>query len=662
MACSTSSVLLRRVRALLGEEAVQEVLSRAGVPQPASYFDDIGNWMPYADSLALFAAAVEVTGDDRLAQRVGEHTVRQHAGTPVATLFRSLGSPEAVYEQLSIGVSKFTTVTELHPERVSAGRATLRAQARPGHHRDRNMCLLMLGMLSQPTVLFGLPPASVAHPECELRGAPHCRYEVSWDAGQAADATDPEKVLVALEAQLAAMGDRLDSMYATARDLIALSDLDGALERITHRAATAVRAPSYLLAVRTDEDSEPRIHQRGLEPEQAAAEARALLDGGGTRSDGSRLVADIASETRHYGRIVAASPSESFFPHERDVLEIYGRYAAAVLDTHTALAAARDNERQSRALLQLAQALAAAPSSPEVAQRLVDATPAVVDCDRVSVFLWHEDEGVLRFEAGTAEGGVRERVARLQIRPSDTPVLERLLAGRRPEPVLVTSESTDPFLGGVMRQTAVAAMLVVPIVAQGRFYGAMTVSVTERPDRLRRAGLGESLAGVVALAATAFDNARLIEAIAHQASHDNLTGLLGHRAFHEAIGAPREEPVTLAMIDLDDFKAINDTYGHPAGDAALRLVAEALRGAVREGDAVFRVGGEEFAVLLAGLTGAEARPVADRLRLAVAAAPFRVPLRISVGLASGAHGELVDRADAALYAAKRAGKDRVAVA
>jgi diguanylate cyclase (GGDEF)-like protein len=204
-------------------------------------------------------------------------------------------------------------------------------------------------------------------------------------------------------------------------------------------------------------------------------------------------------------------------------------------------------------------------------------------------------------------------------------------------------------------------MLVVPIVAQGRFYGAMTVAVTERPARLRRAGLGESLAGVVALAATAFDNARLIETIAHQARHDNLTGLLGHRAFHEAIDEPRDVAGTLAMIDLDDFKTINDTYGHPVGDAALRLVAEALRAAVRDGDAVYRVGGEEFAVLLPGLTAAEARPVADRLRLAVSAAPFRVPLRISVGLASGDGDGLVDRADAALYAAKRGGKDRVAI-
>src|SRR5690242_481438 len=126
VACSTTSVLLRRVRTALGDQAVQEVLTRAGVEHEAAYYDDIGNWIPYADSLALFAAAAEITGDDWFAQRVGEDTVRQHAGTPVATLFRSLGSPEAVYEQLSIGVGKFTTVTELEPEHVSAGRATVR--------------------------------------------------------------------------------------------------------------------------------------------------------------------------------------------------------------------------------------------------------------------------------------------------------------------------------------------------------------------------------------------------------------------------------------------------------------------------------------------------------------------------------------------------------
>jgi diguanylate cyclase (GGDEF)-like protein len=125
-----------------------------------------------------------------------------------------------------------------------------------------------------------------------------------------------------------------------------------------------------------------------------------------------------------------------------------------------------------------------------------------------------------------------------------------------------------------------------------------------------------------------------------------------------------DDPVrfTLATIDIDDFKAINDRFGHPVGDEALVRVADALRASIREQDAVFRVGGEEFAVLLPGLSAADALPLAERLRSAVASISFGCPLRVSVGLAAwptdAPDGKiLIELADAALYAAKHAGKD-----
>jgi diguanylate cyclase (GGDEF)-like protein len=163
-----------------------------------------------------------------------------------------------------------------------------------------------------------------------------------------------------------------------------------------------------------------------------------------------------------------------------------------------------------------------------------------------------------------------------------------------------------------------------------------------------------------------------METMAHQASHDSLTGLLGHRAFHEALtdGVRDDGAVgafTLATIDIDDFKLVNDLHGHPVGDQALLHVADALRGSVRAEDLVFRVGGEEFAVLLPGLTARDALPVVERLRAAVADTTFALPLRVSIGLASWPEDAtdgvgLVERADAALYAAKHNGKDRTSLA
>jgi diguanylate cyclase (GGDEF)-like protein len=665
-----ASTLLRYARARGGEEAIQEILKQAAVGYTATHLDDVSNWIWHEEAIALFVAAAEVLGDEHIGIRVGEQTVRQHAGTPVATLLRSLGSPEAVYGQLTVGVSKFSTITELIPE-VEPGRAVIRARARNSSTRHPHMCDWTRGLLSQPPVLFGLPPADVEETECAARGGDYCCYTITWDAEQAATAADPQELITALESQLVAMTERLESVYDTARDLIALDDLDAALARITERAATAVRAPSYLLAVRTSPGDPLRVHHRGYVDDDVAEAARRLLDGAGEVATGACVVVDVASATRHYGRLMASSPTEAFFPHERDLLDVYGRYAAAVLDMATAYDEAQRRGEQSRALLELSRALAAASTSDEVAQRLADAVPSVVDCDRLAAFLWDAEEEALVCHAATGQAGARALLRNLRIRGSDTPALAGLLAEPNPSPLFFDAGTDDRYVAEIMRQTGSEALIVVPIVTHERFYGTLHVSVTSRAERLQPTpGLLDLLAGVVAQSATALDNAHLIETMVHQARFDNLTGLLGHRAFHEALEIQLESakgPFTLASIDLDDFKLINDLHGHPTGDEALRRVAEALRHGVREHDSVFRVGGEEFAVLLPGVTAGEAQPLAERLREAVARTAFALPLRVSIGLASwpadaSDRDALLERADAALYAAKRGGKDRVATA
>jgi diguanylate cyclase (GGDEF)-like protein/putative nucleotidyltransferase with HDIG domain len=657
-----ASTLVRHARTQAGDDAVTEILSRSGLEYSATYLDDPSNWIWQHEAIELLVAAAEALGDPEIGLHVGEQTVRQHAGTPVATMLRSLGSPEAVYEQLTVAVSKFSTTTDLHPE-VEPGQAVVSARSRTGFARHPLMCDWTRGLLSQPPALFGAPPAHVEESLCQARGDECCRYTVIWDAELAT--ADPQQLATALETQLAAMTQRIESMYATARDLITVDDLDGALARITERAATAARAPNYLLAVRTSPDAPPRVHHRGYVDEDIQSTAHALLDGSIDEGDGSRIVVDVASATRHYGRLMAASPGGAFFAHEREALDVYARYAATVLDTATALEEARSREEQSRALLELARAVAAASTSDEVARRLAEVVPAVVDCDRVATFIWDEDDEELVCRAMTGHG---ELVKDLRIRASDTPTLAGLVERAEPDPIFFTPDTDDPYVAGVLEQTGSKALIVVPIVAHEHFYGSLHVSVADRPERLQpNPALLDLLAGVVAQTATALDNARLIETMAHQARFDNLTGLLGHRAFHEALEIQLERtgvPFTLAAIDIDDFKLINDLHGHPIGDEALRRVAEALRRGAGEHDSVFRVGGEEFAVLLPGRSSDEARATAERLREAVAATPFALPLRVSIGLAgwpddASDRDSLLERADDALYAAKRAGKNRV---
>src|SRR5205807_1002079 len=323
------------------------------------------------------------------------------------------------------------------------------------------------------------------------------------------------------------------------------------------------------------------------------------------------------------GRLLAVSPSGGFFPQERDMFAVYARYAASVLDTATALDDARRRHRESRALLELSRAVAQVTTGDEVAQRLVKAVPAVVDCDRVGVFLWSEQDDALTCRAVTElAGSASDLLLDVRIGASDSSAIAEQIERAETRPLNFDPETADAFIGRVMRRMGSVALVLVPIVAHDHYYGFISVSVAERSERLHLTrALEETLAGIAAIAATALDNARLIETMAHQARHDSLTGLLGHRAFHEALetelGLVDEgHPFTLALLDLDDFKLVNDLHGHPVGDEALRKVAEALRRCIRDHDTIFRIGGEEFAVLLPRLEAKDALPVAERLRAA----------------------------------------------
>src|SRR3982751_5328971 len=154
VSCSMASTLVRHVRTQAGDAAVDEILSRSALEYGAGYLDDPSNWIWQHEAIDLLVAAAEVLDDPEIGLHVGEETVRQHAGTPVATMLRSLGSPEAVYEQLTVGVSKFSTVTELIPE-GEPGRAVVHTRARHGFARDQIMCDWTRGLLSQPPALFG---------------------------------------------------------------------------------------------------------------------------------------------------------------------------------------------------------------------------------------------------------------------------------------------------------------------------------------------------------------------------------------------------------------------------------------------------------------------------------------------------------------------------
>jgi diguanylate cyclase (GGDEF)-like protein len=213
------------------------------------------------------------------------------------------------------------------------------------------------------------------------------------------------------------------------------------------------------------------------------------------------------------------------------------------------------------------------------------------------------------------------------------------------------------------------ASLVLPtlaLLALAGILGSLTVWLSRRV--LEPA---ERLEGARRILEDAYDRAR------SEALRDTLTGLGNHRAFQEEMerqwaGAVRHnQPLALAIVDLDDFKRINDDYGHHGGDRALQSFGQLLRAQVRDFDVAARLGGEEFAILLPQTTAEAATVVAARTRDTLAASPIpvsneaTVQLSASFGIAESSPGqttdELLRRADEALYAAKRAGKNRYVV-
>ena len=209
--------------------------------------------------------------------------------------------------------------------------------------------------------------------------------------------------------------------------------------------------------------------------------------------------------------------------------------------------------------------------------------------------------------------------------------------------------------------------LAVPLVCDGRVLGSLLVTM---PPDSELVADEEFVADIAELAASAFASERRLALTYAEARRDALTGLANRRALDERLeaalreAAAVEQEVALVVFDLDDFKRFNDAGGHAAGDAVLAQVARAATRVLRNGEELFRIGGDEFVVVVEGDTEAGWQ-VANRIQGALEAQTRGGSLpTISAGVATypddaGRAAELLAAADAALYASKRRGKSRV---
>jgi diguanylate cyclase (GGDEF)-like protein len=218
------------------------------------------------------------------------------------------------------------------------------------------------------------------------------------------------------------------------------------------------------------------------------------------------------------------------------------------------------------------------------------------------------------------------------------------------------------------RSTGACSAVCVPVSIMGRSVGVL--HVTKEGHEQAPTEVTEELQVLANQVGNRIGMLRMMAETQLQASTDGLTGLLNRRSLENEVHQLRREgtPFALVMADLDHFKELNDTYGHDAGDRALRIFSETLRRVVRPDDLVCRYGGEEFAIVLPYCTVTQAVEVIERARAETNTIgergdcpPFTASFGVVGGDSEAPFEELVSRADASLYRAKRDGRDRIEV-
>ena len=339
-----------------------------------------------------------------------------------------------------------------------------------------------------------------------------------------------------------------------------------------------------------------------------------------------------------------------------------------------ALEAVGREQRRTAALTELAHEVAGAHQVTDLARVVAAALPGVLSCDASAVWLWDPELGEIR-AADTAglTPDLHEALVAMAVKPSETPELADLLTRR--EPLVLNAGAVTPTLELMLQGLGLQAAIGVALMSGSRLLGAVTACWRDRP--LEGTSLAEAttrLQGVADHAASALLNALLLQDARHQSLHDALTRLPNRLAFQQAFDEALRLPgpgTVLIVCDLDRFKVVNDTYGHPAGDEVLRLVAGRLRAAVTSDALVSRLSGDEFAVLLPA-TGDEATALTvGRALVASLEEPLRVdghPLSVTLSVGAAVHvgpgadpEAFLGAADAAMYAAKRAGRNQVSL-
>jgi diguanylate cyclase (GGDEF)-like protein/PAS domain S-box-containing protein len=359
----------------------------------------------------------------------------------------------------------------------------------------------------------------------------------------------------------------------------------------------------------------------------------------------------------------------------RDVTERFRLLKAQTAErrrTRTALCKEQAQRARAETLLQIVTAAASTLSVRKTLIQVCSAVARLSVAERCSIFLYDEEADRYQpiMSLGIDDPALWERFRTAPTRPA-AQMAHGFAEARRTkhphiEPHVPGSGVVDQFWIDAFQMKALA---IYPMVVRDRVVGMMTVDSPTQFIKFPREEV-QTMNAIAQQAAIIIENARLFERVQRQAQTDFLTNLPNHRYLQDLFAqmlanAERDgDPLGVAMVDIDNFKQLNDLHGHQAGDAALREVATAIRSALRAVDVVGRYGGDEFLVLLPGydrdateqILAATARRL-EQMPIAVPDRGWRAPLHITWGVAAyptdgAACRDLISRADAALIERK----------
>ncbi len=662
--------LLAYIARVGGEEQVRATLELAGETRSIEELIDTTKWSSYNQVHALFSAAILVMNDSEIGRKAGRELDLVHDSPGIASLLTSMKSPHDAIKLASQISAKSTTVTNMEAIEINDNSALVSAITEPPIIREKMFCDYTSQVLARLPMIFGLDEADVIEIECQTRGDRRCVYRVSWvDRLDLED--DPERQILFLKNQVRALSARIESLEVAAADLVSASDIDTVLHTITMRASSAAQGQKYLLVARLPHDGELRIHQVGFSEAEARIRAAEVLDHDPDQVDETRLIVDVCSARHNFGRLaVFYPPGYKFLPHELRQLRAYAGHCAAALEVAAALEEVTDRSNAQRSTLELATLLAEARTYEDVCDILSSSLPKIFECENTSFISWNSDDQVfVRKIEGSKCPSMR------------SPQLASRLA-KLQGPFACEIHSVDAALSGLMAMGDLDSAIITPIVSHNELYGVILLGpgYDSMPPSLRLisdSALNEVLSGVANIAAPALRNARLLAQVEYEALHDPITALPNTRLLQDeivrAISHAERQCHNCAVLfaDLDNFAHVNDEVGHVAADDVLRGVGLLIKSAVRRGDVVAHLSGDQFAVLLPTIKDPEDAYIVARKIVSMFDNPFQdfdrsISVSISVGVAvfpehGCSYDELLGHADFAMRKAKSDGGDRVSI-